>query len=178
MTGGTYPFTEGTGATKIEQCYEAVPAGYYISEQYGAPEKCPYASYSEQKKIAFYGETTQCDQCTNAPENATYDISVSGWTNANCPWECNDGYNQTVDANGNPMCGQMCTVQGMNYIKSSTGLSIPLYSSKGAGWARAIGVSLDGGQTACYGRLEQDTGNAPSGSLRVNVGGTKYYAVE
>ncbi len=165
------------GADDESECYGVLEEGYYIDTPYSEEQKqCAAGTYWEAS-IVYYGKTTTCPACTNAPENAVY--TTVGWNGGlDCPWECNDGYNQTVDANGNPMCGQMCTVPGMNYIKSSTGLSIPLYSSKGAGWARAIGVSLDGGQTACYGRLEQDTGNAPSGSLRVNVGGTKYYAVE
>lgn len=179
LTPNGFYSMSGLGSSAPGNCYGMLNEGSYIDTPYSEEQKlCPAGSYQQGGLNIYYGDTKPCSVCTNAPVNSTYDISVSGWTNANCPWECNDGYNQTVDANGNPMCGQMCTVSGMNYIKSSTGLSIPLYSSKGAGWARAIGVSLDGGQTACYGRLEQDTGNAPSGSLRVNVGGTKYYAVE
>ncbi|MBE6459394.1 MAG: hypothetical protein E7009_00205 [Alphaproteobacteria bacterium] len=110
------------------------------------------------------GELTRT-ACTLAPDNASY--TGSGGGTDNCPWVCNSGYNLTSDG----LCGQFCEA-GITHIKLSTGLSIPLYSSKRTSHTLVVKTSAG---DMCYASLA--SGNK-SGALNVNIGGTTYHAVD
>ena len=111
-------------------------------------------------EVNYYTTGTACELCKNAPGNAHY-TGVS--SSSSCPWECDSGYNQTSDN----QCGQFCT-SGITHIKTSTGLSIPLYSS--ARTSPAINIKWN--NQVCYGSLVSGTA---SGAINVDVGGTKYH---
>ena len=112
----------------------------------------------------FYTSGVTCPACTNKPDNSAYTGTAT--SNA-CPWECNNGYGQT-SAN---LCAQMCTA-GFQHLKSSTGVSIPLYTS--AQTTHSIVVQSQSG-AMCYASLAS---GAASGAINVNLGGTTYHAIK
>ncbi len=145
----------GSGASS--DC-KTISAGCYgASASSACPNTCAPGNYST-------GGTSGCTICANKPTNSSY-TDATGNTSADCPWTCNDGYNQTSDN----QCGQFCTA-GITHIKSSNGLSVPLYSS--ARTSPAINVQVN--DSICYGSLA--TGQS-SGALNVKVGSTTYHAI-
>lgn len=113
--------------------------------------------------VGYYTSDVLCSECTNKPENSSYTDTATSNT---CPWECWEGYNQTVDG----LCGQMCTI-GVQYIKISNGLSLPLYKSKQTD--HTLAVKTSGG--ICYASLASGTA---SNTLNIDIGGDSYHVTE
>ena len=152
--GGKY---SEAGSDASSDC-KLISAGCYgASASSACPNTCAPGSYST-------GGASGCTICGNKPTNSSY-TDARGNTSADCPWTCNDGYNQTSDN----QCGQFCTA-GITHIKSSNGLSVPLYSS--ARTSPAINVKVN--DSVCYGSLA--TGQS-SGALNVRVGSTTYHSI-
>ena len=110
------------------------------------------------------GGTATCADCSNAPEHAYY--SGGPFASSACEWLCKAGY---VNRTGN-QCAQICTA-GFRYLKSSTGVSIPLYTS--AQTTHSIVVQSQSG-AMCYANLAE---GAASGAINVNLNGTTYHAI-
>ena len=153
--GGKY---SEEGSDDASSDCKTISAGCYgASAASACPNTCAPGSYST-------GGASGCTICGNKPTNSSY-TDARGNTSADCPWTCNDGYNQTSDN----QCGQFCTA-GITHIKSSNGLSVPLYSS--ARTSPAINVKVN--DSVCYGSLA--TGQS-SGALNVRVGSTTYHSI-
>jgi len=79
---------------------------------------------------------------------------------------CDAGYNLTT---GN-VCAQMCTA-GITTLKTTGGVSIPLYASKNT--MHVLGVGYN--NQVCYGNLAEGAGTT---TLNVNLDGVIYHAVD
>ena len=110
------------------------------------------------------GGTATCEDCSNAPEHAYY--SGGPFASSACEWLCKAGY---VNRTGN-QCAQMCTA-GISYLKSSTGVSIPLYTS--AQTTHSIVVQSQSG-AMCYANLAE---GEKAKAINVNLNGTTYHAI-
>ncbi|MBR2012201.1 MAG: hypothetical protein IKA08_02985, partial [Alphaproteobacteria bacterium] len=110
------------------------------------------------------GGTATCEDCSNAPEHAYY--SGGPFASSACEWLCEAGY---VNRTGN-QCAQMCTA-GISYLKSSTGVSIPLYTS--AQTTHSIVVQSQSG-AMCYANLAE---GEKAKAINVNLNGTTYHAI-
>lgn len=119
--------------------------------------KCASGTYSP-------GGTNQCNACTK-PNNATY--TGNGTASDNCPWTCNDGFNQTHDNR----CAQFC-LAGVRYIKTNSGLSIPLYNDKQTTPAIVVQVN----NMTCYASLTHQQESCEfTNAIHVNYNGQTYY---
>ena len=127
------------------------------------PTNCDKPVASVTCNTGFYTSGVTCPACTNKPDNSAYTGTA---TSDACPWECDTGYGQT-SAN---LCAQMCTA-GFQHLKSSTGVSIPLYTS--AQTTHSIVVKSQSG-AMCYASLAS---GVASGAINVNLGGTTYHAI-
>ena len=110
------------------------------------------------------GGTATCEDCSNAPEHAYY--SGGPFASSACEWLCKAGY---VNRTGN-QCAQICTA-GFRYLKSSTGVSIPLYTS--AQTTHSIVVQSQSG-AMCYANLAE---GEKAKAINVNLNGTTYHAI-
>ena len=110
------------------------------------------------------GGTATCTNCSGAPEHAYY--HGGPFASSACEWLCETGYVRRTEN----QCAQMCTA-GFHYLKSSTGVSIPLYTS--AQTTHSIVVQSQSG-AMCYASLAE---GAASGAINVNLGGTTYHAI-
>ena len=127
------------------------------------PNDCDKPVASVTCNTGYYTSGVTCPACTNKPDNSAYTGTAT--SNA-CPWSCNTGYGQT-SAN---LCAQICTA-GIQQLKSSTGVSIPLYTS--AQTTHSIVVKTQAGNM-CYASLAS---GAASGAINVNLNGTTYHAI-
>ena len=105
-------------------------------------------------------------QTCNALKNNTAGCYTWGAAD-NCSIICNAGYGAT-DAG---TCSKLCSA-GFGTLRSSTGLSIPLYDTKNT--SPAIHIRSSGGQM-CYGSLGA---GSSSNALNVRVSGTNYHAIK
>ncbi|MDW2975049.1 MAG: InlB B-repeat-containing protein [Alphaproteobacteria bacterium] len=153
--GGKYS-EEGSDASS--DC-KSISAGCYGSSASSAcPNTCSSGSYST-------GGAYGCTICGNKPANSSY-TDATGNTSADCPWTCDEGYNQTSDN----QCGQLCG-GGITQLHLENGTSIPLYSSSRT--SPAINVKVN--DTVCFGSLTPGLGT--TGTLNVKVGSTTYHAI-
>ncbi|MDW3024139.1 MAG: hypothetical protein R8N50_00405, partial [Alphaproteobacteria bacterium] len=146
------------GSDASSDCASISAGCHGTSASSACPNTCAPGTYST-------GGASGCTICANKPTNSSY-TDARGNTSADCPWTCDEGYNQTSDN----QCGQFCTA-GITHIKSSNGLSVPLYSS--ARTSPAINVKVN--DSVCYGSLA--TGQS-SGALNVRVGSTTYHSID
>ncbi len=97
--------------------------------------------------------------------NSTYTDAASSATS--CPWACNSGYGQNYANN----CVALCAA-GFGTLRTSTGVSVPLYAS--AVTSPAIHIKAANG-TMCYGNLQ--SGSA-SGAINVKHNDITYHTVQ
>lgn len=111
--------------------------------------------------------------CTNKPAHSYYtgtgtpdDAVVGGRTDYNdCPWECDTGYGR----HGNE-CAQLCTA-GFNTLKTSSGVSVNVYSSRTS--TPALNISTARG--TCYVTLSAGSAND---AINVQYNGNTYHTVD
>ena len=101
--------------------------------------------------------------CTNKPANSHY-ISAGTPEGNNCSWECDDGFAQYND-----LCWPLCAT-GVQYIKTSSGISVPLFSDKLS--QPALCVEYNNG--VCYAVLELGEKNS---AINIIYNGVNYHAV-
>ncbi len=140
------------GCTGQAQC----PAGNFCAG--GVREQCIAGTWSTDGAIV-------CNQCDEIPEHASY--TTAGWTNTNCPWECDETYGRTA-AN---TCSTLCT-SGYTHIKTSNGISIPLFSTRNTTPSINIQTSPD---TTCYADLISGT---TTNEIHVEYDGKTYHTVK
>lgn len=155
--------------TKLYYNGTAYPSCQYTvncDEKYGASGNNTATPACTVCAIGTYspGGTNQCNTC-NKPDNSEYTGNGSAYDN--CPWECNDGFSKTLDN----QCSQFCTA-GITYIKTSNGLSIPLYNDKRTTPALAVSTN----NMTCYANLtfQQDVCEFLN-AIHVEYNGKNYY---
>lgn len=161
-TNGFYPNSANANTGGASACYTNSITGAYVAKNASASTPCAVGSYKGAHTVK-YGSSSVCADCTNKPENSAYTGNAT--TNA-CPWECDDGYNQTT-AN---ICAQLCTA-GITELKMAGGVVIPLYTSKQTD--RAIAIGYNG--SVCYGSLASGQG---TGALNVSSDGVTYHTIK
>ena len=163
ITGGT------TTVVNAKEHYNgsAYPACTYnvnCNAKYGASgdgTSDPACAWCEDWQYSAGGNNV-CEECENRPDNSHY---TGPATSNDCPWECDEGYNETTDGK----CGAFCTA-GVTHIHLGTGLKIPLYASKRT--TPSINVRHNG--TVCYADLIE----GESTGLHVKYNGKTYHAAE
>ena len=147
------------GSDASSDCKRISAGCYGTSASSACPYTCSPGSYST-------GGAAGCTICSNKPINSLY-TDATGNTSADCPWTCDEGYNQTSDN----QCGQLCG-GGVTQLHLENGTSIPLYSSSRT--SPAINVKVN--DTVCFGSLTPGLGT--TGTLNVKVGSTTYHAID
>ncbi len=119
--------------------YERIQNAFYMSDGTGGHAACASQTLCE---AGYYCTNGNRNICTNAPNNAIY--VQSGISDNSCPWECASGYGKTIlDA-----CEKLCDA-GIRYLKSSSGVNIPLFPIKHTSPTMAVGK----GGAVCYADL-------------------------
>ncbi len=102
-------------------------------------------------------------ECTNKPANSHY--VGTGASSANCPWECDAGYNKTLNNTCAPVCDAGIATLHVGSV------SIPLYKSRNT--APSLNIGYNG--RVCYGNLAEGTAN---GKINLNFNGTTYHVID
>lgn len=106
-----------------------IPVKDTMTNKYGFYDSVSNVFFDNNGSGDFYGATIPDDtpssiggmeQCLTLPDNAYY--STAG----TCDFECDAGYHQTFDNK----CAQMCTHPMLNFLRTNTGIKIPLYEHK------------------------------------------------
>ncbi len=132
------------------------------------PEKCSDGYYATNYIIGA-GAYERCVPCTGLPENATftsYGTPDGNYENGdNCPWRCNDGWGRAADGT----CGALCSA-GVTYLRTSTGVSVPLFSVRNT--SPSINIEVDNNR--CY--IDLVPGGATN-AINVRFNGQTYHTV-
>lgn len=98
------------------------------------------------------------------PENFVY--TNTGWTTANCPWECINGLAKTAINT----CGARCDGE-FTTLRTSTGIIVPLFANKNT----ISSIYLQYNDTICYADLVE---GSVSGEINVLYGEKTFHTVK
>ncbi len=144
-----HPYTVSSGSTAKTQCY------------IDCERACTQTCNKTNATCTFgSGKTTGKHYYNSTCNAASSTCEVTGFT-------CNSGYGQNYANN----CIALC-VAGFETLRTSTGVSVPLYAS--AATSPAIHIKAANG-TMCYGNLVSGSTN---GALNIKHNGTTYHTVQ
>lgn len=148
---GTY--SDSVAQTSCASC----PAGTYndLTGQSGCA-LCPADTYNANTGSTAVSACTSCPAGTNSPAGSTSanDCSVGG---------CAVSYNG--------VCAVGCPDAQMNLLKTSSGLSVPIWGNK----LTTPSLNIQNGNVTCYVPLETGVGGA--NSVNLEYGGVRYHTV-
>ena len=153
---GTYKQNADTTGVEstIDACLDCAAGTYNDLTGQASCALCPVDTYNANTG------SNSVSACIACPVNAT--APAGSTSSADCVTACNTFYQG--------VCAVACSDTDMNNLKTSTGLSIPIWGNK----ITTPSINIQHGNTTCYIPLVTG-GTIPSNSLRINHNGTTYY---
>lgn len=146
-----------------------IPVWDSLTNKYGFYDSVSDAFFNNNGGGVFSGAVVPDDvnpstggmkQCPQLPDNASYYVAGT------CDFNCDDGYYKNYDNK----CGQMCTQPMIRFLRTSTGIKIPLYEQQTT--KPTLVIEYNGHK--CYGNLQS---GADSNRIIFEFNGQKYQTI-